>query len=98
MVIGDRRCCATYAKSLRPSERDLRTHLDVQLEHQRLALVEAHIMEVRRRRDLELLATHDFLIRLLEQRLQRLLANRILEAFANERGRRLAGTEAGQSH
>ena len=77
---------------------DVGTDLDVKLEAERLALLELEIVDVRLRRDLELLAVHDFLERLLDERLDHLLSNRVLEALLHHRRRRLARTESRQAN
>jgi hypothetical protein len=50
---------------------------------------------MRLRRDPELLALDDFLVGILEQRLQRLLANGIAESLPYQRSWRLAGPNPG---
>ena len=61
---------------------------------ERLALLELQIVDVRLRRDVELLALHDFLERFLHERLDDLLPDRVLEALLDHRRRRLARAEA----
>jgi hypothetical protein len=68
----------------------------MQFEGQGLPDVELHVVQMRLRGDLELFPLDHFLIRLLEQRFERLLPNRVLEALADQSGRRLSGAEAGQ--
>ena len=68
----------------------------MQLEAERLALLELEVVHVRLRRDLELLAVHHFLERLLNERLEHLLPDRVLEALLDHRRRRLARTESRQ--
>ena len=81
-------------KPSRPCKRDLRADLDVKLEAERLALLELEVVDVRLRRDFELLAVHHFLERFLNQRLDHLLPNRVLEALLHHRRRGLARAEA----
>ena len=70
----------------------------MQLEREWLAFVELQIVNVRLRRDLQLLAIDDFLKCFLHERFDDLLANRILEALLDQLRRRLAGAKAGEPH
>ena len=94
VLVGDRRLGARDPEPFRARELELRAHLEVQLEGERLALLELHVVHVRLRGDLQLLALHHFLERLLHQRLEDLLADGVLEPLAHHRRRRLAGPEA----
>src|SRR5437867_12406417 len=83
---------------MRAGKHDLRTDLDVELEGQWLAVVELQLVDMRLRRDLEVLAVHNFLEGLLNQRLDHLLADGILEPLLDQLRRRFAGPKAGKSH
>src|SRR5947207_910551 len=68
----------------------------MQLERERLALVELEIMNVRLRRNLQVLTVDDLLKRLLNERLDHLLAYRVLETLLHELRWRLSWAEAGK--
>src|SRR5262245_43039135 len=65
----------------------------MQLKSERLALVELQIMNVRLRRNLQMLAIDDFLKRFLYERFDDLLPNRILESLFHELRRGLPGAK-----
>jgi hypothetical protein len=66
----------------------------MKLEGERLAVGELHVMDVRLAGELELLALDDLLVRLLNERLQRFLANGIAELLAHHCRRGLSRAEA----
>jgi hypothetical protein len=76
---------------------DLRTHLHVQIECQRLALVELEIVDVRLRRNLEILALEDRLVRFLHEVLDGLLPDGIGEALEHHLRGSLSGAEPGKA-
>ena len=72
LVVAYRTPVALHAETGRARERDLRTHLDVELERERLPFVEMNVLDARLSGGLNLLALENFLVRLVEEAVERL--------------------------
>jgi hypothetical protein len=86
------------AEARHAGELDVGTHLEVQLEGERLPLVEVYVLDARLARRPDLLALEDGLVGFLEKGLDGFLANGLGEPLPHHGRRRLAGSEPGDAH
>ena len=96
-VVGDRDLRSRDVEAVDALELHVRPHLTMQLEGERLAVVELHVVGVRLCHELELLALDHRVIRLFQQVVERFLADLVGEFLPNHRGRRFALSETGQA-
>ena len=82
------------AEAARASEHDFRTDFDVQLERQWLPFVEVDVLDARLPGGVDLLALENFLVRVVEQAVERFLPNGRSKSLANDRRWRLARPES----
>ena len=73
LLVAHRATIALDAETARTGEHDLRPDFDVQLERQRLSLVEVDVLDARLPGGVNLLALENFLVCVVEQAVERFL-------------------------